>query len=123
MSDDKIFKFRGKTIEELKALSMDDLAVLLPSDLRRKMKRGFTEQENKLLKKIRANEKNIKTHARDMFVLPEMVGLKIGIYNGKEFVQVVLTEELVGVRLGELAPTRKIAKHSGAGAKKTEVRK
>lgn len=123
MVEDKVFKYRGKTLDELKALDLEKFAELLPSSLRRKVKRGFTEQEEKLLKKIRANEKNIKTHARDMFVLPEMVGLKLGVHNGKEFVQVTLNEELIGIRLGELAMTRKIVAHSGTGAKRTEVRK
>lgn len=124
MSDDKIPKFKGKTIEELKALSFEEFTSLLPSELRRKIKRGFTAQEEVFLKKVRNNEKNIKTHCRDMIVLPEMVGLKIGIHNGKEFVQIHLIEEMVSMRLGQLAPTRRIGvKHAGSGAKKTDVRK
>ena len=123
MEEDKIFKYRGKTSDELKGLSREDFMKLLPSSQRRKMKRGFTEQENKLLKKFKENQKNIKTHCRDMIILPEMFGSKISVYNGREFVQVTLLPEYVGLRLGELAPTRKIATHSGAGAKKTDVRK
>ena len=123
MAEDKIFKYKGKTLEELKALSVKELAELLPSSQRRKINRGFTEQEVKLLAKIEANEKNIKTHCRDMIVLPNMVGLKIGVYSGKEFVQVLIVEDYIGLRLGELVLTRKIAAHSGAGAKKTVVRK
>lgn len=123
MSDDKIFKYKGKTLEELKAMDIKDLASLFPSSLRRKITRGFTEQEEILLAKIRSNEKNIKTHVRDMIVLPEMVGLKLSIHNGKEFVTINILEEMIGVKFGELAPTRKIAKHSGGSNKKTEVRK
>lgn len=123
MAEDRIFKYRGKTIEDLKAMPFEEFTSLLPSDLRRKIKRGFTQQENKLLKKIRSKEKNIKTHCRDMFVIPEMVGEKIGIYTGKEFVTVAISENMIGVRLGELAPTRKMVTHSGMGAKKTDVRK
>ena len=121
--DDQIFKYKGKTLDELKALSMEELSILLPSSQRRKIKRGFTEQEQKLLDKIKKGEKNIKTHCRDMIILPEMIGLKIGIYNGREFISVNLVADLIGLRLGELAGTRKIVSHSGAGAKKTVVRK
>jgi small subunit ribosomal protein S19 len=123
MSDDKVFKYRGKTIEELKSLSLEEFANLLPSRLRRKINRGFTDSEEKLLKKLRAKEKNIKTHCRDMIIIPEMVGEKISVYTGKEFVQINITDELLGLRLGELALTRKLAKHSGTGSKKSEVRK
>lgn len=124
MSDDKIPKFKGKRIEELKALSFEEFVALLPSRLRRKVARGFTAQEQILLKKIENNEKNIKTHCRDMIVFPNMVGLKIGIHNGKEFVQIQIIEEMLGMRYGQLAPTRRIGvSHAGMGAKKTEVRK
>ncbi len=123
MSSDKVFRYRGKTLEELKAMSLEEFAELLPARERRKIKRGFTEQEQKLLKKIRNNEKNIKTHCRDMIILPEMVGVKIGVYNGKEFVEVIIVEEMIGHRLGEFSLTRKLVKHSGVGAKRTVVRK
>ncbi len=123
MAEDKIYYYRGKTVEELKSMSFEEFTSLLPSDLKRKIKRGFTEEENKLLLKIRTNEKNIKTHCRDMIIIPEMIGHKIGVYNGKEFITITITEELLTLRLGELAMTRKIAAHSGAGAKKTSMRK
>lgn len=124
MAEEKIIMYRGKTLEELKAMSMEKFSELLGSDQRRKLRRGLTEQENKLLKKIRENQKNIKTHCRDMIVLPEMVGVKLSIYTGKEYVTVELGEEMIGLRLGELAPSRKIGvTHSGGGAKRTEVRK
>lgn len=125
MADEqKKFKYKGKTLEELKLMSNEEFFLLLPSDLRRKTKRGFTQPEQILLKKIRSKERNIKTHAREMIVLPEMVGEKISVYNGKSFVQLTLVEETLGLRLGELAPSKKIGvTHSGSGAKKTEVRK
>lgn len=124
MAEDRIFKYRGKLLEDLQALSVEEFSKLLPSAERRKIKRGFTLQEEKLLEKIKTGEKNIKTHCRDMIVLPSMVGLKIGIYNGKEFVQITLVDDMIGCRFGELAPTRVIGvKHSGGGAKKAEVRK
>lgn len=111
MADDKVFTFRGKKLEELKAMSQEDFVKLLPSILRRKFARGLQSQEEKFLANFRAGQKNLKTHSRDLVVLPEMVGSKISIYNGKEFVQVAIMEEMIGMRFGELAPTRKIAQH------------
>ena len=118
MAEDKIYTYKGNTLEELKAMSIEKLALLFPSRLRRKITRGFSEQEEKLLSKFRNGEKGIKTHCRDMIVLPEMVGNKIGIYNGKEFIEVNLVQEMIALRLGELAPTRKIASHTTLSEKK-----
>lgn len=123
MEEEKIFKYKGKTLEELQALSVEELALIFPSDVRRKLTRGFTIQEQIFLKNIQAGVKNLKTHCRDMIVLPKMVGLKIGIYTGKEFIVVQIVDAMIGMRFGELAPTRKIATHTGGGAKKTTVRK
>jgi len=123
MESEKTFKYKGKTLDELKAMSHEDIAAIFPSDVRRKMTRGFTTQEQIFLKNIEAGVKNLKTHCRDMIVLPNMVGLKIGIYSGKEFVVVSIVEAMIAMRFGELVPTRKIATHTGGGAKKTVVRK
>lgn len=124
MANEKIFLFKGKSIDELKAMSLEDFATLIDSTKRRKLKRGFTEQENIFLAKIRSGAKGVKTHCRDMIVLPEMIGMTIGIYTGKEFASIRFVDEMVGLRFGELAPTRKIGvKHAGGGAKKTVVRK
>lgn len=124
MANDKVYLFKGKTMDELRAMPLEDFAALIDSTKRRKMKRGFTEQENILLAKIRSGAKNVKTHCRDMIVLPEMLGMTIGIYTGREFLSIRLVDEMVGLRFGELAPTRKIGvKHAGGGAKKTDVRK
>jgi small subunit ribosomal protein S19 len=123
MAEDKLFKYRGKTLEELKTMSFEDFTKLLPSILRRKVSRGFSEQEQILLANIRAGGKKFKTHCRDMIVLPEMVGLKMSIYSGKEFVELNIVEEMIAMRFGELVPTRKIATHTSMGAKRTTVRK
>lgn len=110
--------YRGKTLEELQAMSQDEYISFLPSRERRKVSRGFTEQEEKLLKKVKENQRNIKTHCRDMIVIPQLLGQKLSIYNGKEFVQVELSIQTFGMRLGELAPTRKIGvKHAGSDKK------
>ena len=115
MENDKIFRYRGKTKEDLVNMEFNEFVKLLPSRLRRKVKRGFTEEEKKLIDKVQKGKKKIRTHCRDMFVIPIFFDKKIEIHNGKkEFVQINIIEEMVGVRLGELAPTRKIGvKHGG----------
>ncbi len=114
----RIFKYKGYTLEELQKMSLEEFAKICKARIRRKLKRGFTEAEKKLLKKIRkykGTNKFIKTHCRDMIILPEMVGMTIGVHNGKEFVPVKITPEMIGHRLGEFAPTRKPVKHSAPG--------
>lgn len=71
----------------------------------------------KLLKKIsklKPEEKAlIKTWSRDSEISPEMVGFTFGVHNGKDFIPVKVTEEMVGHRLGEFSATRKFIKHGG----------
>lgn len=119
------FTYRGYTLDELRQMSMDQFIKLLPSRMRRSLMRGLNHVQLRLLEKVReANEmlkrgekpkKPIKTHARDMVILPEMVGLTIHVYNGKEFVPVEIKPEMIGHRLGEFAITCKQVKHGKAG--------
>jgi len=112
-----VFFYRGKKVRELKR---EEFIELLPSKERRKFKRGLTEQEEKFLSKLekfkdQKGKKFIKTHCRDMIILPEMIGHRIGVYNGKEFVPIDILEEMVGHRLGEFVLTRKRVQHGAAG--------
>lgn len=111
----KEFTFKGKTTEELKKLSLNELAQLLTSRQRRTIKRGFTEQQKILLKKLRNNKKNIETHCRDMIILPEMIGKTIKVHQGKDFVPVAIEEGMIGHYLGEFVLTRKKVAHSAPG--------
>lgn len=111
----KEFSYRGKSLEELQALTLNEFAELIPSRQRRSLKRGIPEEHKKVLEKVRKNDKNIKTHCRDMIVLPEMVGHTIKIHNGKEFVQVVIMDEMVGHVLGEFSLTRRRVGHNAPG--------
>ena len=113
----KEFRYRGYTLEELKQMSLNELAKVLNAKARRKIRRGFTEEERKLLEKIRKSPENkfIRTHLRDMIILPEMVGRTIGVYNGKEFVSIKITPEMIGYRLGDFAHTVKKVEHSAPG--------
>ena len=111
----KEFTFKGKTMDELKKLSTNELGSLLTSRQRRNIKRGFTDQQKILLKKLRSNQKKIKTHCRDIIVLPEMIGTTIKVHQGKEFVPVVIEPDMIGHYLGEFVLTRKRVAHSAPG--------
>ncbi len=122
------FRYRGKTLEELLDMPLDDFVELLPARQRRSIKRGLTPAQIKLLSKIRKirmkgldKQKKvvIKTHVRDMIILPEMVGLTIAVYNGKEFIPVRITPEMIGHYLGEFSPTCKRVMHGEPGLKAT----
>jgi small subunit ribosomal protein S19 len=115
----KIFKYRGHTLEELQDMPMDTFAELLPARQRRSLQRDMPTPHKKLIQKIKklkggANIK-IKTHCRDMFILPEMVGIIIEVYNGKEFLKVDIKPELIGHYLGEFVLTRKRVTHGSPG--------
>lgn len=110
------FAFRGKNIEDLKKMSLEEFSMLLPSRERRTLKRGFTVPQRKLLEKLRKNPKKFhRTKSRDMIIIPEMVGLKIGVHSGKEYVTLDILPEHVGHRFGEFVLTRKTVKHSSPG--------
>lgn len=127
----KEFSYRGHSLESLSAMSMDEFINILPSRQRRSLQRGLTADQRVLLEKLRtAKEENagakataIKTHVRDLIVLPEMVGSKIGIHNGKEFVEVDIRAEMIGHYLGEFAITNKPVRHGtpGIGASRSSM--
>lgn len=81
----------------------------------------------KLLKKIEAikpsDRKVIKTWSRASEVAPEMVGFTFAIHNGKDFIEVTISEDMVGHRLGEFSPTRKFVRHGGKMQKMLETKK
>ncbi len=119
----KEFRYKGKAMEELKSMSVDEFMKIVPSRIRRSLKRGIPEQHKKVLEKVRKGKKNIKTHCRDMVVFPEMVGHVIKIHTGKEFMPITIQEGMIGHMLGELAMTRKRIAHSspGVGATKSSA--
>lgn len=115
--------FRGKSFEEITKMSIGEFAELLPARERRSLKRGLTEEEQKLLEKIRNGREKIRTHCRDMIILPEMIGKTIFVHNGHEFVKLTITKDMLGHRLGEFALTRKEVKHSAPGVGATRSSK
>ncbi|KAA0006841.1 MAG: 30S ribosomal protein S19 [Thermoplasmata archaeon] len=121
----KEFLYRGIKVEDLKKMSIEEILPYLPSRARRSLKRGLTPMQYRLLQKIRKNEngKVIRTHCRDMIILPEFIGHTIAVHNGKEFVPVKIQPEMVGHYLGEFALTRKEVKHTGPGVGATRSSK
>ncbi len=79
----------------------------------------------KLLKKIsglKSGSQNIiKTWSRSSQIAPEMIGFIFGVHNGKDFISVTVTEEMVGHRLGEFSPSRKFTRHGGKMQKEIEA--
>ncbi len=104
-------------MEELKKMSLEEFSRVLTSRERRSLLRGLTERQKKLLEEIRKDPKKFhKTHERDMIILPEMVGVKLGVYNGKEYKPIEILPEMIGHRLGEFALPRERVMHSSPGA-------
>jgi small subunit ribosomal protein S19 len=116
------FTYRGLKAEELKKLNMDELLELLPSRQRRRLKRGLTKDHKRLLSRVKDRDM-VRTHLRDMIVLPEMVGKTIEIYNGKTFNRVEIMPEMVGHYLGEYSLTRSRVSHGSAGVGATRSSK
>ncbi len=113
----KQFTYKGKTIEELKALDVREFAKYLKSGKRRNALRRFQEIEkfvSDAKEKIEKNKK-VRTHKRDLVIVPGMVGMRIQVHDGKNFVSLEVTEEMLGHKLGEFAQTRGRVKHGTAG--------
>ena len=81
----------------------------------------------KLLKKIEGKRPEasgvIRTWARRSQISPEMVGFKFGVHNGKDHIEVLVTEDMVGHHLGEFSPTKKFLRHGGKMQKEMETKK
>ncbi len=109
--------YRGKTLEYLKTLDVRESAKYLSSRSRRSVLRNFNKIEKfiRICEKKLSESKKIKTHLRDMIVLPKLVGLAIGIHNGKIFQEVNIVPEMIGYRFGEFALTRSKVAHGAAG--------
>jgi small subunit ribosomal protein S19 len=114
------FTFKGKSVDELKGLDMKEFIKLLPARQRRTLSRGLKPEQKKLLENMNKSPKPVKTHLRNMIIVPEMIGKSIHIYNGKEFIQLNINEEMVGHYLGEFSLSRKSVSHSAPGVGATK---
>ncbi len=117
------FQYRNYTLDELKKMNMDQFIQLLPARARRSLRRGLPPRQKKLLERLRrayrakkrGKDLITRTHVRDMIIFPEMVGLKIGVYNGKEFEIVNILPDMIGHYLGEFSLTRRRVQHGSPG--------
>ena len=121
----KEFTYRGYTLEEMKAMTLEEIIELLPARARRSFVRGIEGERLTFIEKLRANgtDEAVRTHCRDVPILPDFIGKKVAIHNGKEFVAVEIRAEMIGHYLGEFAMTRKSVAHSGPGVGATRSSK
>ena len=119
----KEMKWKGMDEEEIKTLELKAFMKYVPARARRSLKRGFTEPQKSLLKRIQADNNNIKTHCRSMVIIPSMLGKLIRVYNGKDFVPVTIITDMLGHYLGEFSHTRRKVSHGSAGVGATRSSK
>lgn len=124
----KEFKYRGISTEELQGLSLEKLFELFPARSRRSLTRGITDDKRKLIEEIKSAKAGklttpIKTHLRDLIVLPYMIGVTVNVFSGKEFKPIVIKPEMVGHYLGEYSLTNKRVVHGapGVGASRSSL--
>ncbi|MFC7073849.1 30S ribosomal protein S19 [Halovenus rubra] len=115
------FTYRGHTLEELQEMDRDEVVELLPARQRRSIKRGLSYEHQQLLEEAReAGEEEtannpIRTHLRDMPILPVMVNVTFAVHNGQSFERVKVEPEMLGHYLGEFQLTRTSVEHGQAG--------
>src|SRR3990172_1026434 len=121
----KEFTYRGYTVDEMKAMTFQEVLELLPARPRRTFLRGLDREQAVFLEEIRAHgtETALRTHSRDLPTLPEFIGKKVAVHNRNEFVPLDIKAEMIGHYLGEFAMTRKSVAHSGPGVGATRSSK
>ena len=120
----KEFTYRGLTIDKLQELDFGQFIEMLPSRQRRSFKRGLSKEQAKLINDSNQRpEKVLRTHRREMIVVPQFVGRKFAVHNGREFVDIEIMPEMIGLYFGELAPTSTSPTHTGPGVGATKSSK
>lgn len=118
------FTYRGIDLEQLLDVNQEQLLDLFTCRKRRALGKGLNRKQNSLMKKLRKAKKEtlplekpavVKTHLRNMIIVPEMIGSMIGVYNGKNFNQIEVKPEMIGHYLGEFSITYKPVKHGRPG--------
>jgi len=121
----KEFTYHGLSKEELANIPNEKLFKLFTARVRRSLTRGINDDKRKLMEEMKdKNQKNpIKTHLRDVIILPYMVGVTVHIFSGKEFVPTTITLQMVGHYLGEYVITNKRVNHGapGVGASRSSL--
>ena len=119
------FSFRGRSLEELRALSLEQLGKILGARARRSIRRGFNAETSRFFERMGSTpaDKVVRTHCRDALVLPAHVGRRVAVHTGKEFKELEVRPEMIGHYYGEFALTRRFEKHSGPGVGATRSSK
>lgn len=119
------FTYKGHTLEELQAMSLEELLPLLPARVRRTYSRPLGPEHRVVVEKLAAEDGKevVRTHRRDIPILPQFVGRTVAVHNGKAFVAFEIRPEMIGHYLGEFALTRSPVKHSGPGVGATRSSK
>ena len=117
--------YRGNTMDELLAMSFEEVLELMPSRSRRTYLRGLNYEQQLLFDNLKAAEPGevVRTHRRDLPIIPQFVGKTVSVYNGKEFKDVEIKPEMIGCFIGEFIMTRKAPQHSGPGVGATRSSK
>ena len=116
------FFYRGRKVADLAKMSIEELAGLLPARQRRTIKRGLVKENKQLMTSLK-NKDSVRTHIRNMIIMPDMVGKNLEIYNGKSFEKVEVMPEMIGHFFGEFALTRGRVQHGAAGVGATRSSK
>eukprot|EP00011_Vannellida_sp_DIVA3-517-6-12_P014517 CAMPEP_0114611516 /NCGR_PEP_ID=MMETSP0168-20121206/4156_1 /TAXON_ID=95228 ORGANISM="Vannella sp., Strain DIVA3 517/6/12" /NCGR_SAMPLE_ID=MMETSP0168 /ASSEMBLY_ACC=CAM_ASM_000044 /LENGTH=143 /DNA_ID=CAMNT_0001822491 /DNA_START=40 /DNA_END=471 /DNA_ORIENTATION=- len=121
----KKFTYRGIDLDALLDMSNSEFAAIITSRQRRRLtRRGLARRHGALTTKLRNAKRDVvqgekppvvKTHLRNMIILPEMVGSVVGIYNGKEFNAVEIKPEMIGMYLGEFSISYRPVAHGRPG--------
>ena len=121
----KEFLYRGNTMEDLLNMSFEEVLELIPSRSRRTYLRGLNYEQQLLFDKLKAAKPGevVKTHRRDLPIIPEFVGKTVSVYNGKEFKEFEIKPEMIGCFIGEFVLTRRTPQHSGPGVGATRSSK
>merc|ERR1712173_52494 len=121
----KKFSYRGIDLDNLLEMSTEEFTNMTNSRHRRSLRRGLKKKHQNLIQKLKKEKlavqgtmerpKPVKTHLRDIMILPQMVGNIIGIYNGKQMLGVEIKAEMVGTFTGEYGITYKPVRHGRPG--------
>lgn len=124
----KEFDYRGIPLDQLQNMSLEKLFEIFPARARRSLTRGITDGKRKLIEEIKLakagkSKNQIKTHIRDLIVLPYMVGVTVNVFSGKEFTPVTITPQMIGHYIGEYVRTNKRVVHGapGVGASRSSL--
>jgi small subunit ribosomal protein S19 len=118
------FKYKGYSGDQVQRLSIETLMPLLNSRQRRSLDRRLstymTDEKRKFREELKLSREGkltspLKTHLRDMIILPDMIGLSVLVHNGKEFIPFTIRPEMVGHYLGEYSITNKRVQHGSPG--------